>query len=49
MNPESKNSLFKKHSIMTSPKISGKIVEVFPAAKYTVKDTICVVEDANGK
>ena len=43
------NSLFKKHSIMTSPKISGKIVEVFPAAKYTVKDTICVVEDANGK
>lgn len=42
------NQLFTKHSIMTSPSINGRIVEVFPAGQYTVSQPVCVVEDAKG-
>lgn len=30
------NDLFKKHRIMASPKISGRVVEVFDAGQYNV-------------
>jgi V-type H+-transporting ATPase subunit A len=43
------NSLFQKHSIMSDPKISGRIVETFDAGQYNVSQPIMVVEDANGK
>ena len=34
---------------MTSPKINGRIVEIYPTGQYTVSQPICVVEDAQGK
>ena len=34
---------------MTSPKINGRIVEIFPQGQYTVAQPVCVVEDALGK
>jgi len=30
------NTLFQNHKIMADPKANGRIVEVFPAARYTV-------------
>ena len=43
------NPLFKKHSIMVDPKLNGKIVETFDSGSYTVADTVCTIEDINGK
>ena len=42
------NDLFSKHSILVSPKLSGRITEVFPEGEYCMKDTIAVVEDNKG-
>ncbi len=33
---------------MTSPRINGRIVEVYPQGQYTVAQPVCVVEDAKG-
>jgi V-type H+-transporting ATPase subunit A len=41
------NDLFNEHMIMTSPKLNGRLVEVMPAGKYRVQDTIAVID--NGK
>ena len=43
------NSLFQDHKIMADPKIQGKVVELFPAAQYTVSQPICIVESPNGQ
>lgn len=43
------NDLFSEHRIMTSPKISGRLVEVMPAGQYTVSQPIAVLEQNNGK
>jgi len=39
------NGLFKKHSVMVHPKISGKVTKVLPAGKYTVETAVLEVED----
>lgn len=39
------NDLVKEHMIMTSPKISGRLVEIMPAADMTVSQTVAVLED----
>jgi len=43
------NTLFQNHKIMSDPKVSGKIVEVFPEGNYTVAQPICVVETPSGE
>jgi len=43
------NDLIEKHSIMVSPKIQGRIVELMPAGQYTLADPIAYVENASGK
>ena len=43
------NPLFKNHSIMVDPKLSGRIVETFDDGQYNVTQPICVIEDLNGK
>jgi len=43
------NTLFKNHHIMADPRSSGKVVEVFDEGQYTVSQTICVIEDVDGK
>jgi len=43
------NDLFSDHSIMTSPKVSGRIVEVMPAGQYTVSQPVVVLETPAGK
>jgi vacuolar-type H+-ATPase catalytic subunit A/Vma1 len=34
---------------MADPKANGKIVEIYDAGQYTVSQTICVIEDVEGK
>jgi vacuolar-type H+-ATPase catalytic subunit A/Vma1 len=43
------NTLFPEHKIMTDPKLSGRIVEVYDAGQYTVSQPVCTIEDLNGK
>jgi len=43
------NDLFHEHRIMVPPKVGGRIVEVMPIGQYNVQQTICVIEDDNGK
>jgi len=43
------NDLFAKHKIMVPPRVSGRVVEMMPEDQYRVRDTVCVIEDANGK
>lgn len=43
------NTLFPDHKIMSDPKISGRVVEVFPAGQYTVAQPVCTVETNDGK
>ena len=43
------NDLFSEHRIMVSPNVSGRLVELMPAAQYTVSQPIAVLEQANGK
>jgi V-type H+-transporting ATPase subunit A len=33
---------------MADPKANGRVVEVFPEASYTVGQTVCVIEKADG-
>jgi len=42
------NTLFQNHKIMAEPKASGRIVELFPAARYTVDQTVCTIEKVDG-
>lgn len=37
------------HKAMVPPDVSGKVVSIASRGMYTVKDTICVLEDKNGK
>jgi V-type H+-transporting ATPase subunit A len=43
------NTLFPDHKIMSDPKASGRIVEVFNEGQYTVSQPVCVIENMNGK
>jgi len=43
------NALFPNHCIMANPKARGKIVELYDENNYTVSQTVCVIEDVNGK
>lgn len=43
------NALFNEHTIMTSPKIRGRLKEVMPQGQYRVCDTVAVLEDDKGK
>ena len=43
------NDLFRDHKILTPPKLSGRVVEVQPAGKYTVGQSVCTIEDVSGK
>lgn len=43
------NDLFSDHSIMTSPKVSGRVVEVMPKGQYTVSQPVVVLETNSGK
>ena len=43
------NTLFPEHKIMSDPKLSGRIVEVYDAGQYTVSQPVCTIEDLNGK
>ena len=43
------NDLFSNHRIMVSPKMTGRIVEVFDAGNYTVSDPVATIETPNGK
>ena len=42
------NTLFQNHKIMADPKANGRIVEVFPAARYPLSQTICRIEKVDG-
>ncbi len=37
------------HKIMTPPDVKGKVVEIKPDGKYTVNDTVVVIETENGE
>lgn len=43
------NALFPNHCIMANPKARGKVVELYDENNYTVNQTVCVIEDVNGK
>lgn len=43
------NDLFSTHKIMVPPRVSGNVVELQPEGQYRVRDTICTIEDENGK
>jgi len=39
------NGLFRRHSIMVPPKVSGRVKSIRPKGDYTIEDEICVVEE----
>jgi len=43
------NDLFSEHRIMLSPKLNGRIVEVFPTGEYNCSNTVMVIEKPDGK
>jgi len=42
------NGLFKDHSIMVHPGISGRVKKVLPAGKYPIETNVVEVEDSTG-
>jgi len=43
------NTLFPDHKIMVDPKSSGRVVEVYNEGQYNVSQSICVIENMDGK
>jgi len=43
------NGLFKKHNIMVSPKMVGRVTKVMPAGKYKLETNVVEIEDQGKK